>query len=63
MILIYFLNMVGNIGGKIKSLAQITTWLGIIVSVIWGFELMTTDEDFIPAGLIASWKITCKYAF
>ena len=44
--------MFGNIGGKIKSLAQVITWLGIIVSVIWGVVLMSTDEAFIPAGLI-----------
>ncbi len=44
--------MFSNIGGKIKSLAQVITWLGIIVSVIWGFVLMATDEDLIPAGLI-----------
>ena len=44
--------MFGNIGGKIKSLAQITTWLGIISSVIWGVVLMATDEDLIPAGII-----------
>lgn len=46
--------MFGNIGGKIKSLAKIATWLGIIVSVIWGFVLMTTNEDLIPAGLIVA---------
>lgn len=44
--------MFGNIGGKIKSLAQVITWLGIIGSVIWGFVLMATDEDLISAGLM-----------
>ena len=44
--------MFGNIGGKIKSLAQVITWLGIIGSVIWGFVLMATDEDLIFAGLM-----------
>ncbi len=44
--------MFGNIGGKIKSLAQVITWLGIIGCVIWGFVLMATDEDLISAGLM-----------
>lgn len=41
-----------NIGSKIKTLAQVLTWVGIIISVIWGIVIMATDEDLIFAGLM-----------
>lgn len=44
--------MFSNIGSKIKTLAQVITWIGIIGSVIWGLVLMTTDEELISAGLM-----------
>ena len=44
--------MFDNIGGKIKTLASVIAWLGIIVSVIIGIMLMSTAEEFIIAGLI-----------
>lgn len=47
-------NMFSNIGSKIKILAQVMTWLGIIASVIGGLVLMAIDEDLIPAGLITA---------
>lgn len=44
--------MFSNIGSKIKTLAQVITWIGIIGSVILGLVLMTTDEELISAGLM-----------
>ena len=44
--------MFDNIGGKIKTLASIIAWLGIIVSVIIGIILMISAEEFGFAGLI-----------
>ncbi len=44
--------MFKNIGGKIKTLASVIAWLGIISSVIGGFGYMTIDEDFIFGGII-----------
>lgn len=43
--------MFDNIGGKIKTLAQVVTWIGIIASVISGFAIMSIDEE-IFVGLI-----------
>ncbi len=44
--------MFGNIGSKIKTLAQVVTWIGIIGSAICGFVLMGMDEDLIFIGLL-----------
>jgi len=44
--------MFDNIGGKIKSLAQVVCWIGIITSVIYGIVLMGTDDDLIFFGFI-----------
>lgn len=44
--------MFDNIGGKIKTLAQVVTWIGIISSVISGIALMSIDEDMIFVGLM-----------
>lgn len=41
-----------NIGGKIKVLASVVAWLGIIGSVIGGISYMTIDEDFVFLGII-----------
>ena len=46
------IGMFGNIGGKIKTLAQVVTWIGIIGSVICGFVLMGIDDDLIFTGFI-----------
>ncbi|MBE7024712.1 MAG: hypothetical protein E7408_01485 [Ruminococcaceae bacterium] len=45
--------MFDNIGGKIKAMSQIITWVGIIVSVVFGIVLMSIDEDMIFIGLMA----------
>ncbi len=45
--------MFEDIGGKIKGLAKVFCWLGIIASVITGIALMVTDEDLILAGLLS----------
>lgn len=44
--------MFDNIGGKIKILAQVICWLGIIGSIISGLITMITDEDMILTGLL-----------
>ena len=36
--------MFENIGGKIKALAQVVCWIGIIASVICGIIMMTIGE-------------------
>ena len=54
--------MFNNIGGKIKTLAKVICWIGIIASVIGGIATMAMDEDMIifgllgmPVGALASW--------
>lgn len=37
--------MFNNIGGKIKSLAKIVCWLGIISYIISGFSLILTNQQ------------------
>lgn len=44
--------MFSNIGGKIKTLAQVVTWVGIIASVITGLILVSEDDDLILIGLL-----------
>lgn len=53
--------MYDNVGGKIKGIAQLVTWLGIIASII-GFIALAGDEDTIVLafvvliiGCIGSW--------
>ena len=42
-----------NIGGKIKTLASVIAWLGIVGSIIIGIILMATAEELIFAGIIS----------
>ncbi len=44
--------MFNNIGGKIKTLAKVICWLGIIACVICGIVMMIADEDMILFGLL-----------
>lgn len=44
--------MFDNIGGKIKSLAQVICWIGIISSIISGFVMIATNEYLIFLGLV-----------
>ena len=44
--------MFDNIGGKIKSLAQVVCWIGILCSVISGIVIMATDEDLAFLGFV-----------
>lgn len=53
--------MFDNVGGKIKGVAQLVTWLGIIASVI-GFMVLVGNEDttglafaVLIVGCIGSW--------
>ena len=46
--------MFDNIGGKIKALAKVICWIGIISSVISGIGLMISDEDMIIYGILAA---------
>ena len=54
--------MFDNIGSKIKTVAQVVCWIGIICSVISGIVMMATDEDLaflgfmiIVIGSLISW--------
>ncbi len=53
--------MFDNIGGKIKSLAQITCWIGIVCSVIWGMVVWAAGLGFLLGlcimvlGSLGSW--------
>lgn len=53
--------MFDNIGGKIKGLAMVVCWIGIIASVIGAIALWVSTEAFWPgfgvlaAGAISSW--------
>ena len=44
--------MFKNIGGKIKALAKVICWIGIIGSVLAGIGMMVADEDMIVYGLL-----------
>ncbi len=44
--------MFDNIGGKIKTLAEVVTWIGIIASVISGIAIMSIGEEMIFVGLM-----------
>lgn len=44
--------MFDNIGSKIKTLAQVICWIGIIASIIIGFVLMVQDEDTAFVGIL-----------
>ena len=46
--------MFNNIGGKIKALAKVICWIGIIASVIGGIVLMIHDEDMILYGILTA---------
>ena len=43
-----------NIGGKIKVLAEVVTWVGIVASVISGIVIMANDEDLMFIGFITA---------
>ena len=57
--------MFENIGGKIKILAKVICWIGIIASVISAIALWTADSSYSPTialgfgvligGCLASW--------
>ena len=51
--------MFENIGGKIKTLAKVVCWIGIIVSVILGLGLLSRNAItallFIGIGSLGSW--------
>ena len=44
--------MFDNIGSKIKTLARIVCWLGIIISVISGLAIMVSNEETIFVGTL-----------
>lgn len=51
--------MFANAGGKIKAVAQVLTWIGIIGSVIGGISLISTSfiAGLLTAGIgsLLSW--------
>lgn len=44
--------MFTNIGEKIKTLAKVVCWFGIIASVISGIAMIATSETLILAGVL-----------
>lgn len=44
--------MFDNIGGKIKAVAKVVCWIGIIASIIIGFIMLVQDEDTAFAGVL-----------
>ncbi len=44
--------MFSNVGGKIKILAKITAWIGIVICVIYGFVMLVSVEDMALVGLL-----------
>ena len=46
--------MFDNIGGKIKTLAKVVCWIGIIACIITGIVQMATDEDLVLAGILTA---------
>lgn len=51
--------MFDNVGGKIKGVATVITWIGIIVSAIFAITLMKTSEALgilvLVLGCLGSW--------
>ena len=46
--------MFDNIGGKIKTLAKVVCWIGIIACIITGIVLMATNDDLVLAGILTA---------
>lgn len=44
--------MFDNIGGKIKGLAKVVTWVGIIASVVSGVSMFASDSDLALPGIL-----------
>lgn len=44
--------MFENIGNKIKTLAKVLCWIGIIVSVIVAIVLFASDDDLVGIGFL-----------
>lgn len=44
--------MFNNIGNKIKTLAKVLCWFGIIASVIGGIGMALSDNDMLIFGLL-----------
>lgn len=43
--------MFENIGGKIKRIAEIETWIGIILSIMFGLSMMSNEGEYVFLGL------------
>lgn len=46
--------MFGNIGGKVKTMAKVCTWLGMIISVIYGIVLAVNGAFFMGIWMAVS---------
>ncbi len=44
--------MYSNVSGKIKVLAKVMAWIGIIVCVIFGFVMLVSMEDMALFGFL-----------
>ncbi len=56
--------MFSNVGGKIKAVAKVFTWLGIILSVVLGIMIAVTSSNVnlivndVPATVVQSTGVT-----
>lgn len=46
--------MFDNIGGKIKALAKVTCWVGIVSWVFIGIAIIAVSEILAPIGIIVA---------
>lgn len=46
--------MFDNIGGKIKGLAMMFCWIGILSCIFVGIAIILIDENLVPVGLIVA---------
>lgn len=44
--------MFNNIGGKIKALASLFTWIGIIISLVIGLLFIFADSNGVVIGIL-----------
>ena len=46
--------MFGNIGSKIKGVAQVVCWAGIVISILVGIVTLLADDDLALVGLLTA---------
>ena len=53
--------MFENIGNKIMLLAKIIAWIGIIISIISGFVIMASQEQFFLGVITGGLGALCSW--